>query len=37
MASLSGSVPIQAALAEYLLQGSYDRHLRHLREALKRQ
>jgi DNA-binding transcriptional MocR family regulator len=37
MTSISGSVPTQAALAEYLLQGSYDRHLRHLRETLKRQ
>ena len=37
MTSLSGSIPTQAALAEYLQQGSYDRHLRRLREALKRQ
>jgi DNA-binding transcriptional MocR family regulator len=37
MTSLSGSVPTQAALAEYLQQGSYDRHLRNLRQALKRQ
>jgi DNA-binding transcriptional MocR family regulator len=37
MTSISGSVPTQAALAEYLQQGSYDRHLRHLRETLKRQ
>ncbi len=37
MTSLPGSVPTQAALAEYLQQGSYDRHLRNLRQALKRQ
>ena len=37
MTSLSGSIPTQAAVAEYLQQGSYDRHLRTLRQALKRQ
>ena len=37
MTSLSGSIPAQATLAEYLQQGGYDRHLRHLRAALKRQ
>jgi DNA-binding transcriptional MocR family regulator len=37
MTSLSGSIPAQAALADYLQQGGYDRHLRHLREALKAQ
>jgi DNA-binding transcriptional MocR family regulator len=37
MTSLSGSIPTQAALAEYLQLGAYDRHLRRLREALSRQ
>jgi len=37
MTSLSGSIPVQAALAEYLQEGGYDRHLRSLREALKTQ
>jgi DNA-binding transcriptional MocR family regulator len=37
MTSLSGSIPTQAALADYLQQGGYDRHLRRLRETLKRQ
>ena len=37
MTSLSGSIPVQAAVADYLQQGSYDRHLRNLRQALKRQ
>jgi DNA-binding transcriptional MocR family regulator len=37
MTSLTGSVPAQATLAAYLQQGGYDRHLRHLRAALKRQ
>ena len=35
MTSLSGSIPVQAALAEYLQEGGYDRHLRSLREALQ--
>lgn len=37
MSSLSGSVPVQAALAEYLQEGGYDRHLRSLRSALQAQ
>jgi DNA-binding transcriptional MocR family regulator len=37
MTNLSGSIPTQAALAEFLQHGGYDRHLRRLREALKRQ
>ncbi len=37
MASMSGSIPVQAALAEYLQSGGYDRHLRHMRTALKAQ
>jgi hypothetical protein len=37
MTSLSGSIPAQAALADYLQQGGNDRHLRRLRETLKRQ
>ncbi len=37
MTSLSGSIPVQATLAEYLQQGGYDRHLRQLRAAMKRQ
>ncbi len=37
MTSLSGSIPAQAAVAEYLQQGGYDRHLRQLRAAFKRQ
>jgi DNA-binding transcriptional MocR family regulator len=37
MTSLTGSVPAQATLAAYLQQGGYDRHLRQLRAALKRQ
>jgi DNA-binding transcriptional MocR family regulator len=37
MTSLTGSVPAQATLAAYLQQGGYDRHLRRLRAALKRQ
>jgi DNA-binding transcriptional MocR family regulator len=32
--SLSASAPAQAALAEYLAKGGYDKHLRHLRHAL---
>jgi len=35
--SLSGSIPVQAALAEYLQEGGYDRHLRSLRLSLKAQ
>jgi DNA-binding transcriptional MocR family regulator len=34
MTSLSGSIPVQAALAEYLQEGGYDRHLRSLRQSL---
>lgn len=37
MTSLSGSIPVQAALAEYLQEGGYDRHLRSLRSALRTQ
>lgn len=37
MTSLSGSIPAQAALADYLQQGGYDRHLRRLREVLSNQ
>ncbi len=37
MTSLSGSIPVQAALAEYLQEGGYDRHLRSLRLCLKGQ
>ncbi len=37
MASMAGSIPAQAALAEYLQSGSYERHLRHMRAALKAQ
>ena len=37
MTSLTGSAPDQATLAAYLQQSGYDRHLRHLRAALKRQ
>jgi DNA-binding transcriptional MocR family regulator len=37
MTSMSGSLPAQAAVTELLQQGGYDRHLRRLREALKRQ
>ena len=35
--SLSGSIPVQAALAEYLQEGGYDRHLRSLRLSLQAQ
>ncbi len=35
MTSLSGSIPVQAALAEYLQEGGYDRHLRSLRLSLQ--
>lgn len=37
MTSLSGSIPVQAALAEYLQEGGYDHHLRALRQTLKTQ
>jgi len=37
MTTLSPSVPAQAALADYLLHGGYDRHLRKLRHALEMQ
>lgn len=37
MTSLSGSIPVQAALAEYLQEGGYDRHLRNLRSSLNTQ
>ncbi len=35
MSSLATSIPAQAAIAEYLAQGAYDRHLRQLRAALQ--
>jgi len=35
--SLSGSIPVQAALAAYLQEGGYDRHLRSLRLSLQAQ
>ncbi len=34
MSSLATSLPPQLAIADYLAQGGYDRHLRRLREAL---
>ena len=37
MTSLSGSIPVQAAVAEYLQEGGYDRHLRSLRLSLQAQ
>ncbi|WP_395504802.1 GntR family transcriptional regulator MpaR [Ectopseudomonas hydrolytica] len=37
MTTISPSVPAQAALADYLQHGGYDRHLRKLRHALERQ
>jgi DNA-binding transcriptional MocR family regulator len=37
MTDLTGSIPAQATIAEYLQQGGYDRHLRQLRAAMKRQ
>ncbi|WP_439888653.1 GntR family transcriptional regulator MpaR [Pseudomonas sp. MBLB4123] len=37
MTTISPSVPAQAALADYLQQGGYDRHLRKLRHALEAQ
>jgi DNA-binding transcriptional MocR family regulator len=37
MTTISPSIPAQAALADYLQQGGYDRHLRKLRERLAHQ
>lgn len=37
MTSLSPSMPAQAAIADYLQHGGYDRHLRKLRYALEEQ
>lgn len=37
MTTISPSVPAQAALADYLQHGGYDRHLRKLRHALEMQ
>ncbi len=37
MTTLSPSVPAQAAIADYLQHGGYDRHLRRLRYALETQ
>ncbi len=37
MTTISSSVPAQAALADYLQHGGYDRHLRKLRHALEMQ
>ena len=37
MTSLATSIPSQLAIAEYLDQGGYDRHLRQLRSALARE
>ena len=37
MTSLSGAIPVQAALAEYLQEGGYDHHLRSLRQSLQAQ
>ncbi|MBT8766124.1 GntR family transcriptional regulator MpaR [Metapseudomonas boanensis] len=37
MTSISASVPAQAAIADYLQHGGYDRHLRKLRFALESQ
>ena len=37
MTTISPSVPAQAAIADYLQHGGYDRHLRRLRHALERQ
>ncbi|WP_439862315.1 GntR family transcriptional regulator MpaR [Pseudomonas sp. MBLB4136] len=37
MTTISPSVPAQAALADYLQHGGYDRHLRKLRHALETQ
>jgi DNA-binding transcriptional MocR family regulator len=35
--SLATTVPVQIALADYLKQGGYDKHLRRLRQTLARQ
>ncbi|MET1079813.1 MAG: GntR family transcriptional regulator MpaR [Pseudomonas sp.] len=37
MTTLSASLPAQAAIADYLQHGDYDRHLRRLRYALQEQ
>jgi DNA-binding transcriptional MocR family regulator len=37
MTSLSGSIPVQAAVAEYFQQGRFYRHLRDLRDVLNAQ
>ncbi|PVZ19802.1 MULTISPECIES: GntR family transcriptional regulator MpaR [unclassified Pseudomonas] len=37
MTTISPSVPIQAAIADYLQHGGFDRHLRKLRQALEQQ
>ncbi|GAA0622840.1 GntR family transcriptional regulator MpaR [Halomonas beimenensis] len=37
MTTISPSVPAQAAIADYLQHGGYDRHLRRLRRALETQ
>lgn len=37
MTSLASPIPPQLAIAEYLMQGGFDRHLRHLRGALQSQ
>lgn len=37
LTSLSGSIPVQAALADYLQEGGYDHHLRTLRQSLQAQ
>ena len=37
MTTLSASLPAQAAIADYLQHGGYDRHLRRLRYALEEQ
>ena len=37
MTSLASPIPPQLAIAEYLVQGGFDRHLRHLRGALQTQ
>jgi DNA-binding transcriptional MocR family regulator len=37
MTTLSAATPSQVALAEYLAQGGYDRHLRQLRRSLAQQ
>ncbi|WP_322093498.1 aminotransferase-like domain-containing protein [Paraburkholderia bannensis] len=37
MSTLSASIPVQAGMADYLQHGSYDRHLRKVRAALRAQ